>query len=268
MSAKTDAALQGTLSSWDSARGFGFIQQADGSRLFVHHSAFVGQPPAIGDAVRYQTGRGRDGRPLASWAGAASRPAQATARLQGTICHWDAARGFGFIDAGDGDELFVHISAFAASPRRPAPGDAVHFKRGLNGKGREVAIWAAFAGLPDLHVLAAARPPRPAWPWPLWPALVLLTACLWRLPMMVGMAVAGISLLLFVLYWQDKRAAQARHWRTPESTLHLLAALGGWPGAALAHHFLRHKSAKPAFRQVYGMTVVLHLAVLACWAWW
>lgn len=69
-----ESTLQGTLGSWDSARGFGFIRQQDGSRLFVHHSAFAGQPPAVGEGVSYRTGTGRDGRPLAAWARSAASP--------------------------------------------------------------------------------------------------------------------------------------------------------------------------------------------------
>lgn len=259
--------LQGTLGSWDSARGFGFIRQQDGSRLFVHHSAFAGQPPAVGEGVSYRTGTGRDGRPLAAWARSAASPAPAAARQQGCIRHWDAARGFGFIETGDGDELFVHVSAFAASPRRPQAGERVYFKRGLNGQGREVAVWAAFATLPDLHVLAAARPAKAAWPWPLWPALAWWLLALWQLPRWAAAAALVLSALLFVLYWQDKRAAQAGRWRTPESTLHLLAMFGGWPGAALAQHWLRHKSAKPGFRRVFWLTVLLNLLALTAWAW-
>ena len=264
---EAETTQQGTLGSWDSARGFGFILQQDGSRLFVHHSAFAGQPPAVGEGVNYRTGTGRDGRPLAAWARAAARPVQAVPRLQGCIRHWDAGRGFGFIETTDGDELFVHVSAFAASPRRPQPGDKVYYKRGHNGQGREVAVWAAFATLPDLHVLAAARPARPAWPWPLWPALVFWLLALWQVPRLAAAGGLVLSVLLFAVYWQDKRAAQAGRWRTPESTLHLLALLGGWPGAALAQHWLRHKSAKPGFRRMFWVTVLLNLLALAVWAW-
>ncbi len=71
-----------------------------------------------------------------------------------------------------------------------------------------------------------------------------------------------ISLLTFVLYAQDKAAAQTGTWRTPESTLHLLSLLGGWPGALIAQQILRHKSKKQSFRRVFWVTVVLNLAAL------
>ena len=67
----------------------------------------------------------------------------------------------------------------------------------------------------------------------------------------------------------DKAAAQAGRWRTSEATLHLLALAGGWPGALLAQHWLRHKSAKRAFRAVFWVTVVLNVTglVVVCSPW-
>ena len=59
--------LKGTLKSWNADRGFGFITPSDGGRdLFVHISAFPrGSRPAVGEALNYELGRGKDGRPQA-----------------------------------------------------------------------------------------------------------------------------------------------------------------------------------------------------------
>ena len=59
------------------------------------------------------------------------------------------------------------------------------------------------------------------------------------------------------------RAAKRGAWRTPESTLHTLELLCGWPGAWLAQRLLRHKSVKTSFRVVFFLMVVLNLAALA-----
>jgi uncharacterized membrane protein YsdA (DUF1294 family)/cold shock CspA family protein len=49
--------VQGTISDWQEARGFGFITpDAGGERVFVHHSAFATQKrqPAVGTRVSYE----------------------------------------------------------------------------------------------------------------------------------------------------------------------------------------------------------------------
>lgn len=72
----------------------------------------------------------------------------------------------------------------------------------------------------------------------------------------------GASLLSFVVYALDKSAAKADRQRTPENTLHMLALVGGWPGALYAQERLRHKSSKKRFRLIYWATVLLNLAAL------
>ncbi|MEX1165519.1 MAG: DUF1294 domain-containing protein [Hydrogenophaga sp.] len=71
--------------------------------------------------------------------------------------------------------------------------------------------------------------------------------------------------ITFLAYGKDKSAAQSGAWRTPESTLHMLALAGGWPAARWAQQSLRHKSSKTAFQMVYGATVLLNLAGLLAW---
>ena len=72
-----------------------------------------------------------------------------------------------------------------------------------------------------------------------------------------------LSLLTYVVYAVDKHSARAGHWRTAESTLHLLALVGGWPGASLARHRLRHKTVKQPFRTVFVVTILLNCAGFA-----
>ncbi|MBR5495407.1 MAG: DUF1294 domain-containing protein, partial [Psychrobacter sp.] len=79
-------------------------------------------------------------------------------------------------------------------------------------------------------------------------------------PVLAWYAVLGV--ITYGMYAKDKAAAQSGAWRTPESTLHLLSALGGWVGAMVAQTYLRHKSQKPEFRITYYLTVIINLAGL------
>ncbi|MDM8524146.1 DUF1294 domain-containing protein [Desulfococcaceae bacterium HSG8] len=72
-----------------------------------------------------------------------------------------------------------------------------------------------------------------------------------------------VSLITFIIYAADKSAAEKGAWRTPESTLHLLSLVGGWPGALIAQQKLRHKSQKKSFRSVFWVTVLLNCGAFA-----
>jgi len=69
-----------------------------------------------------------------------------------------------------------------------------------------------------------------------------------------------LSLVTFVQYALDKRAARRGQWRIPEARLQGLALLGGWPGALAARKLLRHKSAQRGFGLVLAGCIVGNLA--------
>lgn len=69
-----------------------------------------------------------------------------------------------------------------------------------------------------------------------------------------------VSLVTFALYGLDKRRAQARGWRIPESTLLGAGLLGGWPGGLIAQQLFRHKRRKRAFMQAFWISVFLNVA--------
>ena len=73
---------------------------------------------------------------------------------------------------------------------------------------------------------------------------------------------AAMSVLAFTLYGRDKAAARRGRWRVSEATLHVVALLGGWPGALLAQGVFRHKTRKRPFRIVFWCTVALNCAAL------
>src|SRR5579885_3089924 len=74
--------------------------------------------------------------------------------------------------------------------------------------------------------------------------------------------VAVTSLASFAAYGLDKRRAVVGGRRVPERTLHLLALLGGWPGAILGQRHFRHKTRKLPFLFAFWAVVVLHAAVV------
>jgi len=86
-----------------------------------------------------------------------------------------------------------------------------------------------------------------------------------KLPFAVLAGYLAASLLAFAVYACDKSAARNRQWRTPENSLHLLALLGGWPGALVAQQRLRHKSKKSSFQAVFWATVILNCGALGWW---
>ena len=83
------------------------------------------------------------------------------------------------------------------------------------------------------------------------------------LPMAVAALYVAASLAAIVAYALDKSAAQRGSWRTRETTLHVLALAGGWPGALIAQAALHHKSRKVPFQIAFWSTVALNCAVLA-----
>lgn len=193
-------------------------------------------------------------------------------RFDGTLQSWNDERGYGFIEpAAGGEPVFVHIKDFRHPGERPRPGQRVSFEvaPGREGRKRAVRVEPAAkaprrkAGQPTRPTRHAPRQP-PAWS----------TASRLALAAFVFMLIAGYalghpprwllalyplaSLVTFIVYAVDKSAAQAGAWRVSERTLHLLALVGGWPGALVAHQVLRHKSAKAAFLAVFWVTVVLN----------
>jgi uncharacterized membrane protein YsdA (DUF1294 family) len=82
------------------------------------------------------------------------------------------------------------------------------------------------------------------------------------LPRSLLYAYLALSVFTYLVYAKDKSAAMNDRWRTPEATLHLLALIGGWPGALVAQQTLRHKSVKNSFRIIFWLTAVFNCAAL------
>jgi uncharacterized membrane protein YsdA (DUF1294 family) len=66
----------------------------------------------------------------------------------------------------------------------------------------------------------------------------------------------------------DKWKARRGAWRIKESTLLLVAALGGSPGALLGMHLFRHKTKHWYFRYGLPALLMLQAALFAAWLYW
>ncbi|MCD7724978.1 MAG: DUF1294 domain-containing protein [Clostridiales bacterium] len=64
-----------------------------------------------------------------------------------------------------------------------------------------------------------------------------------------------INLVSFIAMGADKRKAQKHTWRIPESTLFVLAIIGGSIGSIAGMHLFRHKTRHWYF--LYGMPAIL-----------
>lgn len=186
-------------------------------------------------------------------------------RYTGTITKWQDEKGFGFITPEEGGKsIFVHISAFTYTKRRPVEGDRITYALSTDERGRPCAQNVTFV---------EERVVLPTTNKGILPAAILAVAFFLflggavlsqRLPLFVLVVYLVISFLTFLIYGQDKNAAQTSQWRTAESALHLLELLGGWPGALVAQQVLRHKTRKESFQVVFWMMVVFNCITLGC----
>ena len=188
-------------------------------------------------------------------------------RFEGTLTSWNDERGFGRIESSQGGEpIFVHVSAWPRGSGRPQLKQPVSFEVELGTKGKRAL---------NVQLIQSRRAPvkperasRAQWgtasliALPAFLLFYVVITILWKPPFWLAALYVVASGATFVAYAADKSAAASGSWRTPESTLHALALAGGWPGALLAQQFLRHKSTKREFRQVFWATVVLNLAAL------
>ncbi|MDC0088108.1 DUF1294 domain-containing protein [Akkermansiaceae bacterium] len=66
------------------------------------------------------------------------------------------------------------------------------------------------------------------------------------------------SLLAYIQISSDKKKAQADQWRTPETQLHLIELLGGWPGSFIAQRRFRHKTSKNSYQSTFWFIVIAY----------
>ena len=188
-------------------------------------------------------------------------------RRLGKIAKWNDERGFGFISSSErGDSVFVHISSFPPSDRRPRVHEAVSYTLAFDSHGR-----------PQANDVRFTVGPSSAPPIPQIPRSGIATPIAFAMSFLIGLAALaavgwleiswialyyGASIITYGCYSRDKTAAQNAGRRTSEATLHLMSLVGGWPGALIAQVVLRHKTRKPSFLVGYWFTVIVNCTAL------
>ncbi len=192
-------------------------------------------------------------------------------RQWGRISKWDDERGFGFISSHKGGgSVFFHISSLQRRDRRPNVNESVSYILALDSLGRPHASDVRFVG--SSRATALRQIPRPGIAVPIAFAIsfLIVLAALASVGWLEISWVAlyyGTSLITYFCYSKDKTAAQNARRRTPESTLHLMSLIGGWPGALFSQALLRHKTRKPSFLVGYWITVIVNCIALGMIVW-
>jgi len=203
-------------------------------------------------------------------------------RMTGELTTWNDERGFGFVAPSvGGADVFVHISAFGDSALRPVAGDDVGYELEFSPEGKPRASRA------ELVSRSAADDERPrSWQRPaaLTPSnrtgrlsyiavlgfaaiFILVWMFIFPLPLWVPALYVGMSIITFVAYALDKRAAATSSWRVAEGSLLALGLAGGWPGAIVAQQLFRHKTVKVSFQVVFWVTVAVNVLAFVVFAW-
>ena len=236
----------GTVTAWNDERGFGFVQPDDGSDdVFLHIKALPPQSPRpqIGQGVRYTLVLSGDGKPRAAGArlgDAASRTAAAP-RAAAPRGDGRARRDTRPAPSASNASRTATRDAPAAPSQRQRTETATRPQAQRSSAGKAEFSTATLFWLVGFALLYA------------------VCSALWPVPGWVGAAYLALSVVAYGMYAADKRAAQTGAWRVPENNLHLVALLGGWPGALVAQQRLRHKTVKPEFRAVFWLTVVANV---------
>ncbi|MEA3586888.1 cold shock and DUF1294 domain-containing protein [Pseudidiomarina sp. 1APP75-27a] len=179
-------------------------------------------------------------------------------RKKGTLIKWKAEQGYGFIRPATGSkEIFVHINSFVKRNRIPQIGCVLEYteQRQRDGKIRAVDVRYCNASnftfnysLTFAIVIAL-----------IYLAAIFYYAFIGRIWYGYPFIAAAMSVVTYMAYARDKYAAEASYRRTAESTLQLLALIGGWPGALIAQQQFRHKTRKLSFRVVFWLVVLANL---------
>lgn len=198
---------------------------------------------------------------------------------EGIIKSWKADKGFGFIQpSGGGNDIFIHLRDLQHSNYQPQQGDDICYKVVADKDGKVRAYDAFIKGqeISPLHrkknfkknqpqKQKITRKDRLGMPSKLVIAIIPFVFSILLIKEQRNFtpffAYLIMSLATFFIYAIDKTKAHKNEWRISESTLHLFELLGGWPGALITQHVIRHKNKKTSFQITFWIIILIHLAI-------
>jgi uncharacterized membrane protein YsdA (DUF1294 family)/cold shock CspA family protein len=194
-------------------------------------------------------------------------------RSKGKIISWNNDKAYGFIaptnsktinNRASGTHVFIHKSAILNKTRKPVTGDIITFSLSKDKQGRPCAIDATFSGEKLAKKYSPLSETLPIYLAGVFIFGLLISYLKFLLPTWIFVLYTSTSVISVVMYIIDKSNAKRGEQRIPEITLHLMAIIGGWPGAAIAQQTLRHKNRKQSFKVGFWLTVLFNLA---CFVW-
>jgi len=198
---------------------------------------------------------------------------------EGIIKSWKGNKGFGFIQPnGGGKDIFIHIRDLKHSNYQPQQGDNVCYKVVADNDGK-LRAYDAFIKGQEISQLyrkksfkknqSQEQKTRREYQLVTLPILIIATIPFVFSALLIKerhnfipfFAYLILSLLTFIVYAYDKTKAHKNEWRVSEQQLHLLAFLGGWPGALITQCVIRHKNKKKSFQVIFWIIVIIHIAI-------
>jgi uncharacterized membrane protein YsdA (DUF1294 family)/cold shock CspA family protein len=198
---------------------------------------------------------------------------------EGVIKSWLVDNSFGFIQPnGGGKDVFIHLRDLKHSNYQPQQGDNVCYQVVADKEGKLRAYDAFIKGqeISQLYRKKSFKKNRPQaqktkreYRLGMLPILIIATTPFVFSALLIKekhnfipfFAYLLMSLATFIIYAYDKTMAHKNKWRIPENTLHLLAFLGGWPGALITQRVIRHKNKKTSFQVIFWIIVIIHIAI-------
>lgn len=156
----------GTVKLWKQGEGYGFIEDdGGGPDVFVHQTAIqMGgfRYLAAGEHVVFEAEEdeaGPEGQPRRR----ATAVREPPGRLVGTVTEFDEQKGYGFVEAEDGERFFLHYSEIlGVGTRSASPGEKVTFFAEESDRDRKAIQVKQGDQRPDLYRFAQF-PRREEW---------------------------------------------------------------------------------------------------------